>query len=138
ALQSAVRPIDDHVVRRAIQGAFVVAFALAFGARVWRSRQVPLADVALAGALILALPVLLDSRVENRSLQWCGIGLAVVGVIGFGIRGTRGLASRVHLSFALIALATIAVHVPFVGIEQNVRVLASVAPFIALPLAYAA
>jgi hypothetical protein len=138
AVHSVVRPIDSHLVRRAIQGVFVLALALAFAWRVWRSRRLPIADFALAGALMLALPFLLDSRVENRSLQWCGIAIALVGVIGFGVRGTKCLALRLHLSFAVIALATIAVHVPFVGVEENVRVLASVAPFLALPLALAA
>jgi hypothetical protein len=138
AVRAVARPIDSSLVRPAIESVLALALVCAFAARGWRSRRVPLVDVALAGALILSLPFLLDFRVESRSLQWCGIALAVVGVIGLGVRGTGRFASRIHLSFALTALASIAVHVPFVGIEQNVRVLAAVAPFLALPLAYAA
>jgi hypothetical protein len=138
AVRAVARPIDSALVRHAIEGMLALALVSAFAVRVWRARRVPLVDIALAGALILSLPFLLDFRVESRSLQWCGIALAVVGVIGLGVQGTGRFASRVHVSFALVALAAIVVHVPFVGVEQNVRVLASVAPFLALPLAYAA
>jgi hypothetical protein len=138
AIHSVVRPIHSHLVRRATEVVLVLAFAIAFAERVWRSRRLPLVDIAFAAALVLAVPVLLFSGVENRFLPWCGIVVVVVGVIGFGVRGIRRVASRTHVALALVALATVALHVPFVGIEESVRVLASVAPFLALPLAFAA
>jgi hypothetical protein len=138
AVHSVVRPIDGHLVRRTSEVVLVLALALAFAARVWRNRRVPLVDIAFSVALVLAVPVFLFSGVENRFLPWCGITLVVVGVIGFGLRGIRRFATRAHVAFALVALATIAVHVPFLGVYENVRVLASVVPFLALPLAFGA
>jgi hypothetical protein len=138
AIHWVVRPIHSDLVRRATEVVLLLAVAIAFAARVWRNRSVPRVDIAFAVALVLAVPVLLFSGVENRFLPWCGIAFVVVGVIGFGARGIRRVASRTHVGFALVAVATIALHVPFLGIYENVRVLASVAPFLALPLAYAA
>jgi len=137
---SAFQSIKSGAVRDvlAVLAVLGIAVLLALRRRPWRAAMT---DLAFAAALALMIPAL---AVLVLRPQWgahplllaSGLLLVVTGVVAFGWFGVSRLKLGPLSSFALVSLGALAFQIPFIGTD-TVRVLAALAPFVALPFAVA-
>jgi len=145
AYRSAFEPYKSKVLRLILTFAVVAAIGLVIGRHFRRGQRAILADLALASATVLAIPVLTlaipvgsgpPGSLAAHSLFNLGTVLILISVGAFAAGSTSRLQNPGLVSFTLVSLAAIALQIPFIGID-NVRILAAMVPFVALPIVLA-
>jgi hypothetical protein len=118
----------------------------------WRSSslQSVLLDAALFGGVLLALPTIVGAwpyddhtgwgwdavGLGSYLPSWFGAAICTFAYVAFILVGTARLSLRRHLWLAVVALATVAVSMPVLGLD-TVRIFAAAVPFLAVPFAVA-
>jgi hypothetical protein len=133
---------------------YAVAFVLGLLVLIvrWRSSslQSVLLDAALFGGVVLGLPTIVGAwpyddhtgwgwdtvGLGSYLPSWFGAALCAFAYVAFILVGTRRLSLPRHLWLTVVALASIAVSMPILGLD-TVRIFAAAVPFLAVPFAVA-
>jgi hypothetical protein len=134
----------------------VYAMALVLGFLIliirWRSSSLgnALLDAALFGGVVLALPTIVGAwpyddhspwgwdavGLGSYLPSWFGAAVCAFAYVAFIVVGTRRLSLPRHLWLTVVALASIALSMPVLGLD-TVRIFAAAVPFLAVPFAVA-